>query len=124
MLGRWSAEIAALGVAAVSAVATAQSTVGYGPTIVVPLVAHTPSFNTEVFVHNPLAAAPLTVDVVLIEGTVSTAPGQKSCGQVVVPANGSAVFEIATQCARAAGGHFGWLVVQDASGEKLNSIFV
>ena len=123
MRGKWLT-LCAIAVATLAAGrAGAQSTLGYGSAIVIPLVAHTVSFDTEVFLHSPLSAAPLTVDVTLVEGTTSAAPGPKSCGQVIIPASGSASFGIATQCALGAGGHFGYLVVQDSSAEAVNSFY-
>jgi hypothetical protein len=78
MFGKWMAVCAIAGGTLIAGAAGAQSTIGYGSAIVIPIVAHTVSFDTEVFLNAPLSVAPLTVDVTLVEGTTSTAPGPKS----------------------------------------------
>jgi len=112
---------------AVSTLATtpvgAQSTLGYAPTILIPVVAQTVSFASEIFVHN-LQGAALTVNVTLVEATTSSSPGPHTCSQLVVPATGSASFSLLAQCTLAADvTHFGYLVLQDASPEGLNPMF-
>jgi hypothetical protein len=104
--------------------AGAQSTLGYAPTILIPVVAQTVSFASEIFVHNPQGATPLTVNITLVEATTSSVPGPHTCTQLVVPAGGSASFALNSQCTLAPGvTHFGYMVLQDASTEGLNPMF-
>jgi len=113
------------GLALLAGTAIAQSTIGYGSAIVVPVVAHTVSFDTEVFVQNPLFTSPtLTVNVTLVEATTAAVPGPKTCGQLVIPPGESASFVVATQCSLVGPNHFGYLVVQDAATEAVNGMFV
>ena len=113
----------ALASLAMANTANAQSTLGFGAAIVIPVVAQTLSFSSEIFVHNPLGSA-LTVDVTLIEATTSFAPGPKSCTQLAVPAGGSVSFQLLAQCSLdPSKAHFGMLVIQDASAEAVNAVF-
>ena len=99
-------------------IAWAQSTDGAGSVIVIPLVAQTGSFATEVTVRN-LNAAPLTLDVKFYEGLNSGTPGAKTCSQLTLSANETKQFLLEGQCGPlGAGGHFGMVLLQDASTER------
>src|SRR5262245_9636271 len=63
----------------------AVTTAGSGTVIVVPVVAQTSSYNTEVFVRNP-NSAPITVNVKFYEALTSSIPGLHSCSQLPIPA--------------------------------------
>ena len=102
----------------------AQSTAGAGSTLVIPLVAHTASFSTEVTVRNPNVLAPITLNVHFYEALNSGTPGARTCTTVNIPANESKQFLLGDQCAPfAPGGHFGMLVLDDASPEQTNLFF-
>jgi hypothetical protein len=106
-------------------IAAAQSTDGAGSVIVIPLVAQTASFATEVTVRNLNALAPLTLDVQFYEGLPSGAPGPvpapKVCSPLTLAAGETKQFLLDAQCGPlGAGGHFGMVVLQDASAERTN----
>jgi hypothetical protein len=86
MYNKWLAACAIAVSTLAAAPAGAQSTLGYAPTILIPVVAQTVSFASEIFVHNPLGTA-LTVNVTLVEATTSSSPGPHACSQLVVPRN-------------------------------------
>jgi hypothetical protein len=114
----WCASIA---VAAGSTLVHAMSTVGQGATIVIPVVAQTGTYQTEVWVRNQLGIAPITVDVRFYEAKTSASPGLKTCSQAVVQPFATVAFSLATQCALGAGSHFGMLVIEDAAAEKVDT---
>ena len=124
MTVRWLTGCAFAILASVVPLAGAQSTLGYGAAIVLPLAAQTGSYATEVFVHNAAGTSALTVDIQLVEATTSTVPGPKTCAQLVVPALASASFQLDAQCSLGAGTHFGYLILNDAAPEALNLFFV
>ena len=86
--------------------AVAQTAFASSTTIVFPVVASTATFTTTVTLYNPNGS-----DV-----TVGLVPGQKPCNDVVVPANGSVAFTLASQCTLGDGTHFGPLVASDNAG--------
>jgi hypothetical protein len=98
--------------AAISAIASAQTTAALGTSIVFPVAAQTVSFASEMTLFNP-GASLLTATVSFYEANNSSAPGPKICNDVAVPAGRSLQLTLATQCALAAGGHFGLVVVSD-----------
>ncbi|HSC98867.1 MAG TPA: hypothetical protein VLI21_08190 [Casimicrobiaceae bacterium] len=109
--------------ASISAV-YAQTTAGAGSALVIPLVAHTASFSTEVTVRNPNVTGPIAVNVHFYEALNSGTPGARTCATVNIPANESKQFLLGDQCAPfAAGGHFGMLVLEDAAAEQTNLFF-
>ena len=104
--------------------AGAQTSVGYGAVVVIPVVAQTSSFATEVFLHNPSSVAtPVPVAVTFVEGTTSGTPGVKACTPITVNNGQSASFTLAAQCGIASGGHFGMLILQDDSAEAVHQFF-
>ncbi|MEP6657253.1 MAG: hypothetical protein ABJC33_08450 [Betaproteobacteria bacterium] len=113
--------------ATVSGLAAAQSTIGYGTAILIPIVAQTASFSTEVWVQSPASnnpVTPLTVDISFFEANTSATPGPKSCGQVVVFPDQAQSFALGTKCSLTVGvSHHGMLVIEDAAPEQLNAFF-
>jgi hypothetical protein len=107
-----------------AASASGQSTIGYGAEVVIPVVAQTPSYASEVFVSNPYAnASTVSVNVTFVEGTTSSTPGLKSCTPISVPAKASVSFTLATQCSLSATSHFGMLILKDAAAEAVHPFF-
>jgi hypothetical protein len=100
----------------------AQTTAGSGSVIVVPVVAATPSYTTEIFVRNPNSAL-LTLNVDFYEANNSSIPGLRPCNQLNVPALATVPFTLATQCTLGAGSHFGMLVLEDAASEKIDLFY-
>jgi hypothetical protein len=91
--------------------------------MVVPVVAHTSSFRTEVYIRNS-DATDLTVDVKFYEANNSPVPGLRPCNQMTVPANSVGLLVLNTQCTLGAGSHFGMLILEDAAAEKIHSFAV
>jgi len=92
-------------------------------TIVVPIVAQTASFSTEVYVRNA-NASPMTVNVNFYEATNSSVPGLRSCSSLIVPAHTTQLLTLGTQCVLGLGSHFGMLVLEDAAVPKTHKFTV
>ncbi len=107
--------IAALGSPAV----VSQTTAAGGSVVVVPVVAQTSSYSTEVYVRNPNATV-LTLDVKFYEAVTSSVPGQRTCSQFVAAANTATILTLGTQCTLGAGNHHGLLILEDAAAQKVN----
>ena len=95
-------------------IATSQTTMGSDTVIVVPLVADTSHFKSEITVYNPNPTA-ITVDVEFYEANNSGTPGAKPCSPILVPANRSGSdFVLDGQCAlNIAASHFGSLLLAE-----------
>ena len=105
----------------------AVTTAGASSTIVIPVVASTASFTSEVSVFYPGpfsgTQTSMTIDVLYYEGNGLPSPGLKSCAPLSIDAGETKSFLVGTQCTLGAGGHFGLLVLQDAAAEKTNYFF-
>ena len=109
--------------AATTGVAHAQSTAASGSVIVLPVVAETVSYTSEVIVRNPNATS-LTLNVKFYEATTSSNPGLRTCAQLTVPALQSKPFAVSAQCnPLGAGSHFGMLVLEDAAAQQTDVFF-
>ena len=98
----------------------AVTTAGAGTRVVVPLVAATGSFQTEISVHSPWPAG-VTLTAEFHEASNSATPGKKTCAPVATTGVQTVTFDLRTQCALAdGGGHFGLLVLTDASAGRTN----
>jgi len=95
----------------------AQTTSGTSATIVVPVIAQTTSFGSEVTAYNPNGAA-ITVNVSFYDAQNTASPGLKVCTQLSLPAGRSAQFSVAAQCALPAGSNFGLLILAEQSGTQ------
>ena len=101
--------------------AVAQTAFASSTTIVFPVVASTATFTTTVTLYNP-NGSDVTVGLDYFDARDSDpsksplVPGQKPCNDVVVPANGSVAFTLASQCTLGDGTHFGPLVASDNAG--------
>ncbi|MHB8494830.1 MAG: hypothetical protein ACYC9Z_01345 [Casimicrobiaceae bacterium] len=109
--------------AVVAVPAGAQATAAAGSVIVVPVVAQTSSYSTEVTVRNP-NAAPITLNVRFYEAVNSSTPGLAACSQLTVPALESVPFTLPSRCTLATGSHFGMLLLEDAASQQLDTFFV
>ena len=94
-----------------------QTTAGTSSTIVVPVIAQTASFGSEVTVYNPNGSA-ITVSPVFYDAQNTATPGPKACTSVSLGANVTKAFTIATQCALPAGSNFGLLVLTESTGTQ------
>jgi hypothetical protein len=103
-----------------SGAALAQTAFGASTSIVLPLIANTGTFTSEVtlFNSNP---ADVTVAIGYYDANNLPSPGAKTCSDVVIPANRSVQFSLSGQCTLEAGSHFGVLTASDVAGT--NAIF-
>ena len=103
--------------------AHAQSTAGAGSVIVIPLMAQTSSYTTEVIVRNP-NNAPITVNMTFYEGNSAT-PGAKTCAALTLAALESKPFTLGDRCTLTPSpdSHFGMLVLEDAAAQQTNLFF-
>ncbi|MFI4887632.1 MAG: hypothetical protein ACHP7B_02680 [Burkholderiales bacterium] len=100
-----------------SARATAQVD-GAATTILIPIVAATASFTSEIYIKDQSGTS-RTVSMQFYEAIGSQTPGPKTCAAVQLAAFQTLTITIAGQCGPlAAGGHFGFVVLTDASPNK------
>ena len=95
--------------------AVAQTAFASSKTIVFPLLASTQTFTTTVTLYNP-NGSDVTVGLDYFDANNIGVPGQKPCSDVLVPANGTVAFTLASQCTLDAGSHFGQLIAADIAG--------
>ena len=107
----------ALGLLSASAWSQAQTTSGSSATIVVPVIAQTASFGSEVTAYNPNGGA-ITVNVSFYDAQNTANPGAKACTPLSIGAGASVEFSLAGQCALPTGGNFGLLVLAEATGTQ------
>jgi len=100
--------------------AAAQTTAGSGTVIVVPLVAQTASFATDVLLRNTSGTA-MTVNVTFQEATGSSTPGLHACQPFPLATGQTLALTLASQCTLAAGSHFGMVILEDAAVEKTHT---
>ena len=107
--------------------ASAVTTAGAGSTLVIPDVASTGSFTSEISVYYPGpfsgAGTSMTVDVFYYDANGLASPGLKTCASLPINAGETKSFVLASQCTLGAGTHFGLLVLQDDAAEKVNYFF-
>jgi YD repeat-containing protein len=93
-----------------------------GPVMVVPVVAQTASYSTEVQVRNGNPVA-LNLNVKFYEADNSAVPGQRTCSGFAVPANSTQVLSLGSQCTLGAGNHFGMLVLEAVGGTQEFTVY-
>ena len=97
--------------------ALAQTTAGTSATIVVPLLAQTGSFASEVSVYNPNGAS-ITINPAFYDAQNTLSPGLKPCTSLVLAAGRSVEFSVASQCALPAVANFGLLLLTEQTGTQ------
>jgi len=107
---------------ATAGAAHAQSTAASGSVLVVPVVAQTVSYTSEIVVRNPNATT-LTLNVKFYEALTSTNPGLHLCTALLVAPNRSNPFTLGAQCSLDASNHHGMLVLEDSSAQQTNFFF-
>ena len=95
----------------------AQTTAGTSATIVVPVVAQTGSFASEVTAYNPNGGA-VTVNVSFYDAQNTASPGLKPCTPLALPAGQSVPFQVALHCALPVGSNFGLLILAESTGTQ------
>lgn len=110
--------------ACVSSQVGAQSTAAAGSVIVIPVIAATGSYASEVTVRNP-NSGPIDVSVSFYEAQQSSSSGQQvTCKPLTVPALTSIPFSLRSQCPTLSGAsHFGQLMLADAATQQIDSFF-
>ena len=105
----------------------AVTTAGSASTIVIPVVAATGTYTSEISVFYPGPFSGSTTSIVInvfyFEAQGLPSPGPKPCTPITVAAGQVTSFQLATQCTLGAGSHFGLLGLQDASAQKLNTFY-
>ena len=105
--------VLALLLVAYSTAVQAQTTAGTSTVIVVPVVAQTASFASEVTLFNPNVEA-ISVAIHYYDANNLTTAGPKSCNLITVPAGSSVQFGLAAQCTlESESSHFGLLVASE-----------
>ena len=118
MARRWSKSMGAAAACALllgSGAASAQTSFGASPTIVFPVVAATATFTGTLTLYNP-NGFDITVNLSYFDANNLAVPGQKPCADVVVPADLSVQFTLASQCTLDSTSHFGLLVARESIG--------
>ena len=95
----------------------AQTTSGTSATIVVPLIAQTGSFGSEVTVYNPNGGT-INVNAAFYDAQNTQSPGLKPCASFALPAGRSVEFSVASQCALPAVANFGLLILTEQTGTQ------
>ncbi len=90
---------------------------GAGTTIVIPLVASTASFTSEIQIKDQSGTA-RTVNIQFYEAESSITPGPKTCAAVSLGALESKTVTVAGQCTLTADSHHGFLILSDGSANK------
>lgn len=100
-----------------SAALLAQTTAGAGSVLVIPIVAQTGTYQSEIFVRNP-NDVPLQVNVKFYEAQTSTTPGLRPCNPLALAAQQTIAMQLVTQCTLGDGNHHGMLILENAETEK------
>jgi len=99
-----------------AATASAQSVIGFAPAMVIPVVAQTPTYTSEVFLGHQ-AGMGLTVAVEYVGAIGSAAPGLRDCGTLVIPPGAAGPsgtsFSLGSQCNLPPGSNFGMVFVSN-----------
>ncbi|HTL85713.1 MAG TPA: hypothetical protein VL856_11050 [Acidimicrobiia bacterium] len=96
--------------------AVAQTAFGSSKTIVFPVLANTVTFTSTVTLYNP-NGSDVTVGLDFFDANNTAVPGPKPCSDILVPANGTVAFTLASQCTLdPTTSHFGPLIASDNAG--------
>jgi hypothetical protein len=116
----WLRTLAAAVALSGSVTTHALTTAGAGSVLVVPVVAQTGSYTTEVYVRN-FNNDPITVNVKFYEANQSSTPGLQTCNQIAIPSQRTVRITLDTQCTLTVASHFGMLILEDAAAEKIHT---
>ena len=110
-----------------AAAAWSVATAGAGSTVVIPVAASTGSYisETSVYYPGPISGAvqSITINVFYYDANGLASPGLKPCSPLTISTGQTTSFLLASQCTLGSGAHYGLLVLQDASTEKVNYFF-
>jgi hypothetical protein len=82
---------------------------GYSSGLAIPLIAQTPSYASQIFIHNP-GAGEVRIGLTYVDATGSATPGPVSCNTVPVPGGNVVQTSLGAVCPLIAGSNFGVLV--------------
>jgi hypothetical protein len=90
---------------------------GAGTQIIIPLVASTPSFASEISLKDESGTSN-TVTMQFVEGSTSASPGVKACTSIALAPFEVKTVTLASQCPLGAGGHFGYVLLKSSASSK------
>ena len=94
---------------------------GAATSIIVPLVASTASFTSEITVKDQ-SGTTRSVSMTFYEAAGSASPGAKVCTPVSLAGFATVTVTLGSQCGLGAGGHFGFVILTD-SGTARDKLF-
>jgi len=102
--------------------ATAQTTAASATMMVIPLVAATTTYSSDIFIRNP-NAAPIALVFNFYEAKTSATPGKRTCSNVSLAAFETKLVRLGTQCTLTAVSHHGLVILEDAAAQKVNKFY-
>jgi hypothetical protein len=90
---------------------------GAGTQIIIPIVASTGSFSSEITLKDESGTSN-TVSMQFVEATGSASPGVKACTSIALSAFQVTTVTLGTQCGLGAGGHFGYVLLKAAASNR------
>ena len=84
-------------------------------TMIIPLVAQTGSYASEITVHNPYNDGALPIAVVYTGANATSAAGQRACDPLSVPPLGTVQFSIADKCHLPVGSQYGYVTLTESA---------
>jgi hypothetical protein len=102
--------------------AVAQTTAASGTMLVIPLVAATTTYSSDIFIRNP-NATPISIVFNFYEAKSSATPGKRTCANVALAALETKLVRVGTQCTLTPVSHHGFVILEDAAPEKVNRFF-
>jgi hypothetical protein len=102
--------------------AMAQTTAASATVMVIPLVAATTTYSSDIFIRNP-NAAPIALVFNFYEAKTSPTPGKRTCSNVSLAAFETKLVRLGTQCTLTAASHHGLLILEDAAAQKVNRFY-
>ena len=107
-----------LGLLAVFAIGRATAQVAGGATqIIIPAVASTPSFTTEITLKDESGASN-SVTMQFVEALSSSTPGVHACTSIPLGAFQVTTVTLAANCGIASGGHFGYVLLKSGASNR------
>jgi len=102
--------------------AAAQTTAGSATVMVIPLVAATTTYSSDIFIRNP-NVAPISLVFNFYEAKTSATPGKRTCSNVDLAALETKLVRLGTQCTLTAVSHHGFVILEDAATQKVNKFY-
>lgn len=93
-----------------------------GTTLVIPVVASTATFTTELMVQD-MSGVSRTVNMTFHEAVTSSTPGPKTCTPIALSPYQPVTVTLSGNCPIAAGSHHGFVILSDASAPATNLMY-